>query len=268
MVMIAQMKDKEHLKAKVHQAVCQLYQMVSTHPSHPFHFPVGKEAARGVGYPERLLRSLPTMAVESFAGVGYHFQNDVIKRGMKVLDIGSGSGTDLLVAAGLVGPKGRVVGIDITKPMMEKAKKATKSNGFKNVSVILADAESLPFKDASFDVVISNGVINLIVDKEKVFREIGRVLKPGGFLSLADIVLGKRISEQSRQDPQLWAECIVGALPEDQYVKVIRNAGFKNITIVDSFSYFDNSPSKNTREVADYYKAHTIVLNAERGGEQ
>ena len=266
--MIAQLKDKNKLKEHIQQAVCQMYELVSKNPQSPLHFPVGYKAAMLVGYPEKLLDALPKQALESFAGVGYHFQTNLIKKGGWVLDIGSGSGTDLLVASRLTGEKGKVFGVDITDAMIEKARKAAKTNGFSNVKIVKADAEELPFRDNTFDVVISNGVINLIPDKQKVFSEIYRVLKPGGVLNIADIVLGKKISEESRQDPQLWAECIVGASIENRYLETIKKAGFKNIKVIESFDYFTNSPSENTREVADHYKAHSIVLKAMKGGEE
>ena len=260
--MIAQMKDKKKLVEKIHHAVCQMYEEVSTNPLKGFHFPIGFNAALAVGYPAVVLKMLPLLAVESFAGVSYHFKNNAIQKGDFVLDIGAGSGTDVLVAAKLVGQKGRVVGIDITEAMIEKAKKAAMHNGFSNVSLLKANAEQLPIEDGSVDVVISNGVINLVPDKRKVFREIHRVLKPGGILSIADIVLGNPISEESRQDPKLWAECVVGALLEESYLGVIKQTGFTNTRIVDRLDYFSHSSSANTKEVAKENNAHAIVLRA------
>jgi len=261
-VMIAQLKDPRKLKQHITQAVCQMYRQVSNNPNLGFHFPVGKKALLAVGYPKQLIDKLPGSATESFAGVGYHFQTDVIKPGMRVLDIGFGSGTDLLIASKLVGPAGQVVGIDITDAMIEKAKKAIASNGFGNTYVLKAEADKLPFTAGTFDVVISNGVINLVLNKRKAFSEIFRVLKKGGILSFADIVLGKSISEESRQNPKLWAECVVGAMLEEQYLNLIKNAGFKNTQIVQSLDYFTNSSSENTREVAKQYQAHTAVIKA------
>lgn len=266
--MIAQMKDKKKLRESIHTAVCHMYEAVSKNPLHGFHFPIGFRAAESVGYPPALLEKLPTLAVESFAGVGYHFQNKAIQKGNFVLDIGSGSGTDLLIAATLVGKQGKVVGIDITDAMIEKAKKAVVHHGFSNIFLLKADAESLPIEDNSVDVVISNGVINLVPDKEKVFKEIYRVVKPDGMLSIADIVLGNPISEQSRQDPKLWAECIVGAALEERYLRIIEKVGFTNVTVMDRLDYFANSSSESTQDVAKEYKAHAIVLSAKKGGEK
>ena len=262
MVMIAQMKDTKQLKAKIREAVCHMYELVSENPSYLFHFPVGESAALGLGYPHEVVSKIPRSALESFAGVGYHFQNNIIRKGDSVLDIGSGSGTDVLIAGKLVGPKGRVVGVDITDAMIEKSQKAISESGLKNISAVKIDAESLPFPKSTFDVVISNGVINLVHDKKKTFREIFRVLKPGGVLSIADIVLGEPISEESRQNPALWAECVVGASLEDHYIQMIQGAGFTDIQIVDSVDYFAKSSSKNTRDVAKEYQAHAIVLKA------
>src|SRR3989344_6171612 len=162
MVMIAQMRDKKKLREKIHTAVCQMYEDVSTNPLKSFHFPIGEKAATLVGYPKSLLQALPSIATESFAGVGYHFKTNVIKNGDVVRDIGSGSGTDALIASQFVGKKGKVVGIDITEAMIAKAKKAALQNGFSNVFILHADAESLPIEDSSVDVVISNGVIKLV----------------------------------------------------------------------------------------------------------
>lgn len=265
--MIAQMKDKKKLRQKIRQAVCQMYEEVSTHPHLPFHFPVGKTAAEVLGYPKDVLNKIPPYCLESFAGVAYHFKTNPIGPGDTVLDIGSGSGTDLLIAGILTGKKGKVSGIDITDAMIAKAKKGVKTNGLANITIIKADAENLPFKTQTFDVVISNGVINLIPDKKKVFGEIFRVLKPNGIFNFADIVLGKAISEKSRQDPQLWAECIVGATQEVWYIEMIKQSGFEDIEVIERVNYFDFSPSQNTKEVANQYKAHSIIIKAKKGGE-
>lgn len=260
--MIAQLKDPKELKQHITQAVCHMYGQLSENPHLPFHFPVGKKALLAVGYPKTLIETLPGLATESFAGVGYHFQTGVIKKGMNVLDIGFGSGTDLLIASQLVGSVGQVVGIDITDEMIEKAKKAIATNGFGNVSVLKAEADKLPFDNESFDVVISNGVINLVLDKKKAFSEIFRVLKIGGIFSFADIVLGEPISDESRQNPKLWAECVVGTSLEKEYLKMIASAGFENVQIVDSLDYFKHSAFENTRDVAEAYKAHSVIIKA------
>lgn len=260
--MIAQLKNPKELKQHITQAVCHMYGQLSLSPHLPFHFPVGRKALLAVGYPKRLIDKLPNAATESFAGVGYHFQTNVIKKGMKVLDIGFGSGTDLLIASKLVGNEGRVVGIDITDEMIKKAKKAITTNGFENISVFKAEADKLPFDAQMFDMVISNGVINLVLDKKKAFSEIFRVLKTGGILSFADIVLGESISDESRQNPKLWAECIVGAFLEKDYLKLIASAGFENVQIIDSLDYFKHSAFENTRDVAKAYKAHSVVIKA------
>jgi arsenite methyltransferase len=265
MVMIAQMKDREKLKEHITQAVCHMYELVSVNPNYPFHFPVGEKALLKIGYPKDLIDELPKFATESFAGVGYHFQTDVVKKGMRVLDIGFGSGTDLLIASKLVGPKGQVVGVDITDAMIEKAKKAILTNGFVgNTFVLKAEAEDLPFEAETFDVVISNGVLNLVLNKKKAFSEIFRVLKNRGVLNFADIVLGKPISEQSRQNPNLWAECVVGASLENLYLRIVKDAGFKNVEVVQNLDYFALSSSESTRDVAKTYEAHSVIIKAEK----
>lgn len=268
MVYVAQVKNPAVLQKKIVKAVRSLYGQVCSNPAAGFHFPVGVKALRAVGYPNAILRKLPTIAKESFAGVGYHFASGVVRLGDRVLDIGSGSGTDLLVAATLVGPKGRVTGVDITDAMVVKAKTAVREMGLRKVTVKKTSGQALPFPAKTFDVVISNGVINLIPDKRKIFREIFRVLKPGGWLSLADIALGNPISERSRQNPRLWAECIVGASLEPEYLRLIRRAGLRRVRVIQRLDYFANSPTESTRAVAKQYEAHAVVVVGQKPEEK
>lgn len=264
MVMIAQMKDEENMKQKIREAVRDMYTEVSEKPSNKFHFPLGEQALLAVGYPKSVLKAVPKNAKESFAGVGYHFQNNVVKKGNIVLDIGSGSGTDLIIVAQKVGSEGKVIGIDITQSMLKKALKNAEEAKLKNVSVIESDAESLPFKDDTFDVVISNGVINLVHDKQKTFKEIFRVLKPGGYMSIADIILSSPISEKSRANPELWASCVVGAMVDEEYLKIIKKAGFSSVEVVSELDYFALSDSDSTKRVAHSLGAHSVVIKAQK----
>lgn len=264
MVHVAQMKNKQELKQKVYEAVQDLYCAVSESPHTAFHFPTGKSAMLAVGYPKDMTESLPQSAHEAFAGVGFHFQNKAIREGDSVLDVGSGSGSDLLLAAKLAGAKGEAIGIDITSAMIEKAQKAARETGITNVTLQQGSAEDIPFPNEYFDVVISNGVLNLIPDKQQAFSELYRVLKPGGKLSISDIALGNPISDESRENPRLWAECIVGAMLEDEYVALIEKAGFKNVQVAERLDYFALSAFENTREVAQDYRAHSITLSASK----
>jgi len=179
------------------------YASVSTEPEQHFVFPTGGSWAEDLGYPEELA-NVPESAVQSFAGVANPFSLGRIARGARVLDLGSGAGTDSLVAAQMVGPGGQVTGIDMTPEMLDKARAAAAEMGATNVEFVEAEAERLPFADASFDVVISNGVIDLIPDKDAVFAELFRMLTPGGRIQIADVTIQKPVSEEGRCNIDLW----------------------------------------------------------------
>ncbi|MGH3090717.1 MAG: methyltransferase domain-containing protein [Gaiellaceae bacterium] len=179
------------------------YACVSEQPDTDFIFPTGRAWAEDLSYPDELA-AVPEAAVESFAGVANPWELGRLDRGERVLDLGCGAGTDTLVAAQMVGPEGRVVGIDMTREMLAKARAATAELGATNVELLEAEAERLPFPDASFDVVISNGVIDLIPDKDAVFAEIFRVLAPGGRIQVADVTIQSPVSEEGRRKIDLW----------------------------------------------------------------
>ena len=179
------------------------YASVSAEPEQHFVFPTGSSWAEDLGYPEELA-NVPESAVQSFAGVANPFSLGRLERGARVLDLGSGAGTDSLVAAQMVGPDGSVTGIDMTPEMLEKARAAARQMGAVNVEFVEAEAERLPFPDASFDVVISNGVIDLVPDKDAVFSELFRVLAPGGRMQIADVTIQRPVSEEGRRNIDLW----------------------------------------------------------------
>ncbi len=245
---------------KIFEAVSEMYTDVAQHPAHTFHFPTGRPACEFVGYPKDQLDAIPPTAVESFAGVGYPFAGGAIREGHQILDIGSGSGTDVLIAANLTGPKGKVSGLDFTKAMLKKARANADNMGASNTELVEGNAEQIPLPDASIDVVTSNGVLNLVPDKPKAFGEIFRVLRPGGRVQIADIVLANPIKETSRENPQLWAECIVGAVLEDEYLELFRKAGFENVKVINELDYFAKSEEEETREVAAKYGAKSLVV--------
>ena len=180
------------------------YTDVSTTPEQDFIFPTGRSWARELGYPEPELSRIPDATVESFAGVANHWQLGRIEPGSTVLDLGCGAGTDLLIAAQMTGSGGRVIGIDMTASMLDRARASAAEMGLTNVELHEALIESLPVDDASVDVVISNGVIDLVPDKEAVFGEIDRVLRPGGRLQLADVIIHREVSEDARKRIDLW----------------------------------------------------------------
>jgi arsenite methyltransferase len=179
------------------------YATVSTEPERDFIFPTGRAWAEDLGYPEELA-NVPETAVESFAGVANLWELGRLEPGERVLDLGSGAGTDSLIAAQMVGETGRVTGIDMTPEMLAKARAAATEIGMTNVEFVEGEAEHLPFDDKSFDIVISNGVIDLIPDKDGVFSELHRVLVPGGRLQIADVTIQKPVSEEGRRKIDLW----------------------------------------------------------------
>jgi len=192
--------DVEVLKCEIKKT----YARVSQEPDEDFVFPTGRAWILDLGYPPELVARLPEAAAESFAGVANPFALGRLEPGEVVLDVGSGAGTDSLVAAQMVGPEGRVTGIDMTPEMLAKAKAAAGEMKATNVEFVAGEAERLPFEDESFDVVISNGVIDLIPDKDAVFSEIHRVLRPGGRIQIADVTIQNPVSEEGRRKIDLW----------------------------------------------------------------
>jgi arsenite methyltransferase len=169
------------------------YRAVAVNPHGSYHFHTGRPLARHLGYDEAVVATLPDSAVEAFAGVGNPFSMGRLHPGERVVDLGSGGGFDCFIAAGQVGPEGRVVGVDMTEEMLGRARSAATAIGLHNVEFRQGEIEALPVEDRWADVAISNGVINLCADKRQVFAEIMRVLKPGGRLQFADIANGKEV---------------------------------------------------------------------------
>jgi arsenite methyltransferase len=191
--------DVELLKNEIKKT----YASVSEEPEKDFIFPTGRAWAEDLGYPEELA-NVPEAAVESFAGVANPWTMGRLAPGERVLDLGSGAGTDSLIAAQMVGEEGSVTGIDMTPEMLGRARAAAAGMGATNVAFVEGEAERLPFPDASFDVVISNGVIDLIPDKDAVFAELHRVLAPGGRIQVADVTIQNPVSAEGRRNIDLW----------------------------------------------------------------
>jgi arsenite methyltransferase len=186
--------------------VSEMYASVAENPGGDYHFHRGPAyAAELLGYDLEELAELPESSTASFAGVGNPHAIEQISSGEIVLDIGSGAGMDLMLAARKAGPTGKAIGVDMTPAMLETCRSAARTAGLANVELHQGDAESLPLDDSSVDVAISNGVLNLTTDKLQAFGEILRVLRPGGRLQLADIVVGEELSEGIRNDIDLWA---------------------------------------------------------------
>jgi SAM-dependent methyltransferase len=192
--------DVETLRREVQHK----YTDVATNPAQTFHFHHGRRLAQILGYPTDRVDAMPPEAVESFAGVGNPFSVGDLYPDETVLDVGSGSGFDCFIAGQAVGAAGKVMGVDMTEAMLEKARATARKMGLGQVEFRQGLAEELPVADASVDVVISNGVINLCPDKYRVFGEIFRVLKPGGRLYLADIVVHKPVPDGAKANVDLW----------------------------------------------------------------
>ena len=192
--------DAEQLREEVQSK----YRGVATAPNATYHFHTGQVAAARLGYDMPAVDSLPNRAVESFAGVGNPFELRPLEPGERIVDAGSGAGFDSFVAARQVGPNGYVVGVDMTPEMLDKATATAEILGLQHVEFRKGLLEAMPVEDSWADVVISNGVINLCPDKRAAFREIRRVLRPGGYLQFADIANGKPVPPEALRDIDLW----------------------------------------------------------------
>jgi len=256
--------DKDQITA----AVRTMYADVAQTPNQHFHFPVGRRAALDIGYPQDEIDALPDAVLASFAGVGYPFRGNTIRPGDTVLDIGAGSGTDSILASRLVGDSGKVWSLDITPEMSAKLRAAIDVHDIANIEAIEGDAEAIPLPDHSVDVIISNGALNLAPDKRRAFAEMFRVLKPEGRVQIADIVIARPVPLGGRGDPELWAECVVGASIDEDYLDLFRDAGFADIQQLNSFDYFALSPSEDTRRIAGMLGARNIELVMRRPAEE
>ncbi|MDS0279667.1 methyltransferase domain-containing protein [Halomicroarcula sp. S1AR25-4] len=245
---------------KLEQAVKSVYQDVAEDPGEEYHFEMGRPLAERLGYPPEQLDQIPAAAMESFAGVGYHFDLAAIEDGDDVLDLGSGSGTDVFVAALHAGDSGSVTGLDMTDEQLEKARALRDEAGMETVSFEQGYIEDIPFDDGTFDVVISNGVINLSPDKERVFAESQRVLVPGGRFAISDIISEEVMPESIKNDEDLWAACIGGAEQIDRYTAAIEDAGFSVTDVRENTQY--EFISERAANACEKYGVKSISLGA------
>lgn len=225
--------DPKELEAKVKA----MYRSVAEDPKGDFHFEMGRAMAERLGYVPADLDRVPAESIDSFAGVGYYFHLADVKSGETVVDLGSGSGMDTFIAALKIGPRGKVIGVDMTDEQRAKAERLRDRDGFLNVTYVKGYIEEAPLPDGVADVVISNGVINLATDKSKVFREATRLLKSGGRFAISDIVTEVQLPETIVCNSTLWAACIGGAAQQDSYRQMIADAGLRLATVQDNPQY-------------------------------
>jgi ubiquinone/menaquinone biosynthesis C-methylase UbiE len=246
--------------ADLEQKVKEMYRDVAWNPEGEFHFEMGRAMAERLGYPGSDLDRVPAAAIDSFAGVGYYFDLAKLREGEAVIDLGSGSGMDSFVAALHVGRTGKVVGVDMTDAQLEKAERLRAAAGFKSVSYLKGYIESVRCDDATFDAVISNGVINLAPDKQQVFNEAARLLRRGGRLAIADIVTEAQLPDGITCNATLWAACIGGAMQVDRYLEAIERAGLRVDAVQDNPQY--RFISDNAQSAARKYGVKSISLRA------
>jgi arsenite methyltransferase len=249
--------DTQELELKVQR----MYRAVATDPRGEFHFELGRSLAERLGYPADVLDRIPDGAIESFAGVGYFFDLAALRDGERVVDLGSGSGMDVFFAAALVGAAGTVVGVDFTAEQLAKARSLAAAGGFDRVQFLEGRIEQVPAGGESADCVISNGVINLSPDKQQVFAEAARVLRPGGRLAIADIVSEQQLKDSIVCDADLWASCIGGAAQQDAYREAIEAAGLRIEAITENPYDFI---SERARDASTKYGVKSVSVLARK----
>ena len=249
-------------RADLETKVQAMYRDVAQNPHGEFHFEMGRTMAERLGYRPADLDRIPAEAIDSFAGVGYyfHFLDDMERA--RVLDLGSGSGMDSFIACLKTGPTGTVIGLDMTDAQLAKAEALRAREGVRNVTFVKGYIDAAPFQDGSFDVVISNGVINLATDKAKVFKEAARLLRPGGQLAIADIVTTVVLPESISCNATLWAACIGGAWQVDLYKQAIESAGLKIVAeqVNDQYRFLSDNAQGATKK----FGVKSISLRADK----
>jgi arsenite methyltransferase len=245
--------DPEALRAEVRVK----YHEVATNPDGQFHFHTGRRLAELLEYPAGIRTSLPDEAMASFAGVDNPFSAGRLPVGGRIVDLGSGGGFDCFVAAELVGPTGSVVGVDMTPAMIERSRRVAEELGLRNVEFREGILEELPVPDGWADVVISNGVLNLVADKTQVLSEAFRVLRPGGVLQFADIAVGVAVPEAAKCDIELWTDCIAGGLSVGEWCDFIQGVGFVELAVGLATDTFGGAAGEARARAFDV-EAHTF----------
>jgi ubiquinone/menaquinone biosynthesis C-methylase UbiE len=246
--------------AALEQKVKSMYRDVAVNPHGEFHFEMGRALAERLGYAPADLDAIPAQAIDSFAGVGYYFDLAALEPGETVVDLGSGSGMDSFIAALKVGPRGRVIGVDMTDEQLAKAERLRAGARLAQVEYRKGYIEITGLADASCNAVISNGVVNLAPEKDKVFREAARLLKHGGRLALSDIVTEVQLPEGITCNATLWAACIGGAMQVDAYVAAIEAAGLRVRRVKDNPAY--QFISDNAQGATKKYGVKSVSIQA------
>jgi len=249
--------------SELRDKVKAMYRAVAEQPRGMFHFELGQDLALRLGYPGDELSRVPPEAVESFAGVGYHLGLAAIVPGERIVDLGSGSGMDLFLAARQAGAGGTAVGIDMTDEQIAKARRLAARDGYRTVRVEQGYIEHASIADGWADVIISNGVINLCEDKAAVFQEISRMLRPGGRAAISDIVTERQLTEAIVCDVTLWASCIGGAMQQQDYRRAMEDAGLQLLEARENTQYHFISDSARGATVTFGVKSIS-VLTAKR----
>jgi SAM-dependent methyltransferase len=234
------------------------YKDVATNPGGDFHFHTGRPLAALLGYDSDVVDALPDRAVESFAGVGNPHSIRPLQPGERVVDLGSGGGFDCFVAAQTVGADGAVIGVDMTPEMLAKSRESASQLGLGHVEFREGILEELPVEDGWADVVIANGVINLVADKSAVFAQAYRALKPGGHIQFADIANGKPLPEQAVCNIDLWTGCVGGGKPVDDWCDLLTDAGFTDVSVGPAIDAFGGSGGEKNARNFDVY-AHVFL---------
>ncbi len=234
--------NREALRA----AIQEEYGAVALNPQQGFHFHTGRPLAQMLGYRDAWLEGIPEPSIESFAGTGNPFSIDAIQTGEQVVDVACGAGIDSLIAAKMVGPNGKVIGVDMTPAMLAKARHSAAAARLANVEFREGYAESLPVPDGWADVIISNGALNLMPDKAAILKEMARVLKPDGRLQIGDLVVQKAVPTSAKRKIDLWTGCIAGAVLETELHATVVKAGFVDFEITWRDAVFDGAPQQSS----------------------
>lgn len=249
MTVLSRSNSRKINPQELEQRVKKMYREVALHPDVSYHFEMGRALAERLGYPPEILDRIPSAAIQSFAGVGYYFDLYPIQKGEVIVDLGSGSGMDVFYAATQVGSSGEVIGLDMTIEQLEKSRHLKNKHGFPQTFFIENYIEQPSVLSNCIDAVISNGVINLSSQKDKVFAEAARILKAGGRLMISDIVSTQSLPEKISCNVSLWAACIGGAITESEYISLIENAGLKVIAVRENpYQFLSKGAQGATRE--------------------